>query len=357
MKLVFHSLLLFFWISLSTTQAEVRVLTTPFAGDDEWGKAISIALNLRLFSGLRRVTANEQPLPSARLLWNKEPLSAPNHSNAIEAGRRPENSSVIVVWGKTYSLPGEVAVMSFATLPNFSFLRPEDEIFEKWNIALPGGTKLSADMPKRDYRFRAFTLSKEFLKKYENPNSIRIHRNPSERSKVIATVNEQTIRALKINNNWAQIRTSNSGTGWIEVPDLGKEAESIVSFLDGLVRFYRGDWTRAKNSFEKAIDSKDLSFTIEYSALLHLLRVNSELNIDPSNEIEEVFLMDDFSIPGLQQASMAVLHRCLIQKSEMRLNCKLMMQDIFKRLQQSSNLFQEEDQWFSQTLELIGKEL
>ncbi len=154
MRLFFIQMFLLLAIWPTKSQAEVRILTVPFSGDVPWTKPVSIALNLRVFAGLRGRSVSGKKLPSATVIWNSDELSAPNHQAAIKSARRPENSSVVVIWGKIYDLPGEVAVTTCGALPSYAVRRPSEELFERWQIKLKSGAVLTADVTRREYRFK-----------------------------------------------------------------------------------------------------------------------------------------------------------------------------------------------------------
>ena len=338
-----------FVLCSSSAVADVRVLVATLPEESYWARAASVAINMQIFRTLRKQGSEGQVFPDAEVIVNPPSNPVVDYSSAERAARLFENAASIVVWGSVYELPGEVAISSIiSVLPN-RYLRPENELFERWGIETGAG-ELAVGLPRPNYNLKLILVSNEFIQAYSNPNSLPIYERASSTSRLIGYVEQYPIKAIEVNENWIKVRRQSPDPveGWIATPNLGPGDDELVNFVGGLVRTYRGDWSGAEELFSQVAQRKGGTVAVKSDATLLWLRMRAQRGADTS-ELSDIISKDlPTSLTALRYVSMAKMSAC-VSGSLSAQQCARANQAIASDLQTKFELFPPGDAWLSTT--------
>lgn len=284
------------------------VLTIPFESDDagELGRNVSLAIQHQIFRKfLLSLPAEPEDiccLPNdtiAVLAWGQ--LSEQDHDEAIRRANEM-GSTQLVLWGKAWPWRGYVVVQPYLSIvgppreldpqvricctntPGIDRIRPftEDGDWRIWEIvdsvANENPRRLFIDrFPRALYDLPQISLDANDVEQFQSLSGLPVYENDNGRVGRLldGVTTDSSIKALQHVREWTLI---DEPRGWIKLPVV--DAGQIVEFIGGLVHFFRGNWERARVSFEAVAEDETASSSVRVDAAL--LLAATEYRLDAS---------------------------------------------------------------------------
>jgi hypothetical protein len=284
------------------------VLTIPFESDDagELGRNVSLTIQHQIFRNfLLSLPAKPEDiccLPNdtiAWLAWGQ--LSEQDHYEAIRRATET-GSTQLVLWGKAWPWREFVVVQPYLSIvgpprgldPHVRIcctntrgidrIRPftEDGAWRIWEIAEDDANgdarKLYIDrFPRELYDLPQISLDANDVEQFRSLAGLPVYANNNGRVGRLldGVTTDSSIKALQHVGEYSLI---DEPRGWIKLPVV--DAGQIVQFIGGLMHFLRGNWERARTSFEAVAQDETASSSVRVDAAL--LLAATEYRLDAS---------------------------------------------------------------------------
>jgi hypothetical protein len=284
----------------AANNATVRALVPTFIGPANLGANVSTILSLRLWTTLR---PRPDPNPNnlyfglGEVKWSRD-IVEDSPQAAIDAAARTESS--LVLWGEVMQYgPGVIVT------PNLVIVAGREPVStqEKWVVAT-AHEKLELALPNVSYQFSPLLLSSEVVEKYSRPNQLRVCAEKTMDCK--GPLLGISFRSLKIDGDFALVRYSGSGVGWVALPDLSEAQGEVINFTAAVISYLRGDFEQAKTLFEKVRDSDANSLVRNDAGLLAGVsgfRLNGSLDALRASHNQDVY--SRYAVQALVMADIA----------------------------------------------------
>lgn len=284
------------------------VLTIPFESDDagELGRNVSLTIQHQIFRKfLLSLPAEPEDiccLPNdtiAVLAWGQ--LSEQDHDEAIRRANEM-GSTQLVLWGKAWPWREYVVVQPYLSVVGppreldpqvricctntrgIDRIRPftKDGEWRIWEIAEDDANgdarKLYIDrFPRELYDLPQISLDANDVEQFRSLAGLPIYANNNGRVGRLldGVTTDSSIKALQHVGEWTLV---DEPRGWIKLPVV--DAGQIVEFIGGLMHFLRGNWERARTSFEAVAQDEAGSSSVRVDAAL--LLAATEYRLDAS---------------------------------------------------------------------------
>ncbi|MEJ2161538.1 MAG: hypothetical protein P8X53_13815 [Chromatiales bacterium] len=284
------------------------VLTIPFESDDagELGRNVSLTIQHQIFRNfLLSLPAEPEDiccLPNdtiAWLAWGQ--LSEQDHEEAIRRATET-GSTQLVLWGKAWPWREFVVVQPYLSIVGpprgldpqvricctntrgIDRIRPftKDGAWRIWEIAEDdangGARKLYIDrFPRELYDLPQISLDARDVEQFRSLAGLPVRENDNGKigGLLDGVTTGSSIKALQHVGEYTLI---DEPRGWIKLPVV--DAGQIVEFIGGLMHFLRGNWERARTSFEAVAQDETASSSVRVDAAL--LLAATEYRLDAS---------------------------------------------------------------------------
>jgi len=348
------------------------ILTAEFQSPDDsrLGANVALALQHQIFKLFLFSIPHEGGdyccLPGDTLALRGATLAEPSHS-AAERYARSNQPSSLVLWGKAWPW-GEYVVVQ----PRLSVIGPpvgvrprvrvccentrgfdrqrpftQDGEWRIWEISTAdaeGNTHaLSIQRFPRDaYDLPQISMNADMVEEFQSPAGWPVHESKGGPVRPGIRTNT-TIVALQHVGQWTRIK---SPPGWIELPSV--DAGAAIDFIGGIFHFMRGNWERARSSFETVAGGESASSGIRVDAALLLAATRYRLDSSCAGCDDAIAIakaIDPYSRITAQYEMMASLARASIPEDYLMLRT---------RLEQQKSLFPPDDPFTKNALSFIG---
>lgn len=275
---------------------EFRVLVPQFATEAEaqLGYSVSFALVHEIFRTFNRSTPFHDDgrfdpdkdiccLPKNTVAILDSSLSKQAYSRSF--ARAKNKQAQIVLWGKAWPYGKDVVVQPFMTIarpPQRLAEPPKSMVLRKvntgqnqwqwllWQITAVGEDGSSAtvsltEFPSRRYEMSPIVFDAAKLELFDSFDGLQVYKEKSTASKKAGKTGNKMNATEHAPGGWTKITQPE---GWIQLPDL--DAADTVEYIGGLVHFMRGNWKRARISFEKVRVDRDAPTQVRRDAALLL---------------------------------------------------------------------------------------
>jgi hypothetical protein len=237
---------------VATTGDEPNVLVAvPNLPEGELGVQIAALFNLQVWRTLRRApTPPGVSFGSATAIWSHP--EDPTVSTAQAADDVAERlAAQMVLWGVAHRYGDGVVVDMNLTIADEAVRRRRPSAAE-WSIQIED-RRLSLMLPEGVYSFAPVVLSQRSVQTYSSPSALQLcqaRRLPCRGPRV-----EGGMEAKLHDGPWSRVKLKrNDQIGWIYVPPLENRPDP-ADFTSGMVCYYRGDFIRAAEFFERVAAS------------------------------------------------------------------------------------------------------
>lgn len=233
-------------------------------------------------------------------------LSEQTHDVAYE--RALSEQAQLVLWGKAWPYGTDVVVQPFLTLahPPQRLAQPPNPLAHPpvsmahgienadqdqwqwllWQITaeVEGGSSATVSLtefPSLQYEMSPIVFDSEKLKLFASFDGMPVYKDKSVNSKQVGTTRYKLTASQHDPGGWTRIgppagwiqlpdldTADTVKYGWIQLPDL--DAADTVEYVGGLVHFMRGNWKRARISFERVMQTREAPTQIRRDAALLL---------------------------------------------------------------------------------------
>jgi hypothetical protein len=284
------------------------VLTIPFESDDDGqlGRNVSLAIQHQIFRNfILSIPAEPEDIccfPNDTIaVLDESGLPEQSHQAAIRrAGEKGQTQ--LVLWGKAWPWREFVVVQ-----PYLSVFGPPQNLDPRVRICCTNTTGISrrrpftrggewriweiaADdtegtphalyldgFPRSLYDLPQISLDAGDVEQFRSLSGLPVYENDRGRVGRLrdGVTTGSSIKALQHVGAWTLI---DEPRGWIRLPVV--DAGPIVGFIGGLVYFLRGNWERARTSFEAVARNEGASSSLRMDAAL--LLAATEFRLDPA---------------------------------------------------------------------------
>jgi len=276
---------------------EFRVLVPQFATEEEaqLGYSVSFALVHEIFRTFDRSTPfhddgrfdpnnpDECCLPKNTIAILDPSLSKQAYSRSF--ARAKFKQAQIVLWGKAWPYGKDVVVQPFLTIarppqrlagPPESMVRSMESTAQNqwqwllWQITAEEEDGSSAtvsltEFPSSRYEMSPIVFDATKLELFDSFDGLQVYKEKSTASKKAGKTENKMNAIEHAPGGWTKITQP---PGWIQLPDL--DAADTVEYIGGLVHFMRGNWKRARISFEKVRSDREAPTQVRRDAALLL---------------------------------------------------------------------------------------
>jgi hypothetical protein len=335
---------------------EVRTLVVQFGGPEHLGRSVATILNLQLWRTLRKTSASQpnSDFGQGAVVWLGKTLASDTHEVAGNAAQPLAISAQLVLWGHVHEIGEEALVTAYLTIPKYFDFRMEKH--EVWDLPLDvGGERLtlSVDVPQRYYAFKPLALPADFVRKFNTPDAIPIL-SRKEGGRQIGVLGPAFTR-LGNDGDFAKVQADGK-TGWVYLPEIGRHKPEIVDFIGGIIRIFRADWTGAIEQFRMVLENPATPTALRIDSYLYVIRAKSELRQDADEEIGAAAKLTLASRRFVQYAAMHYLDRCYggpagaARAARCDADTRQHLRDL---LSEAQELFESDDLWLTQALQVI----
>lgn len=199
----------------------------------------------------------------------------------------------LVLWGRAWPYGKDVVVQPFLTVahPPQRLAEPPESMVRRiegtgqnqwqwliWQITAEGedgssATVSLAKFPSSRYEMSPIVLDAAKLKLFDSFEGLQVYKEKSTASAKQGKTGNKMTATEHAPGGWTKI---SQPEGWIRLPDL--DAADTVEYIGGLVHFMRGNWKRARISFEKVRNNREAPTQVRRDAAL--LLAASQYRID-----------------------------------------------------------------------------
>ena len=133
----------------------------------------------------------------------------------------------------------------------------------------PGGV-LSVGPPRRRFTMKALRLRADRVEEYSRVGGLPIYQRRDGGAQIGRT--DERIAFLEFNPGGRQTPTkvrSGGVTGYVRLPGLSEDRSVFQPMMGGILQVFRGDWGRAKRSFQEVLSIPTARKPIVRDALLY----------------------------------------------------------------------------------------
>lgn len=275
---------------------EFRVLVPQFATEAEaqLGYSVSFALVHEIFRTFDRSIPFHD---DGRFDPDNDICCLPRNTVAILDTSLPEQAysrsfarakfkqAQLVLWGKAWPYGKDVVVQPFLTIayppqrlsePPESMVRDVESAGQnqwQWllwqiNVEREDGSSATVSLtgfPSLRYEMSPIVFDAAKLKLFDSFEGLQVYEEKSKTSTPAGKTGNSMTATEHAPGGWTKI---SQPKGWIQLPDL--DAADTVEYIGGLVHFMRGNWKRARISFEKVMQTREAPSQVRRDAALLL---------------------------------------------------------------------------------------
>jgi hypothetical protein len=222
----------------------LSLYVSPLGGVDSVQVNLATVSALRVWRSLRRPTPADPPeaLQHAVVYWPADQQPVVQSAEAAERQISP-----LVLWGTAQRYGDGYLVDAYLSAPFASDARVRN-FNQVWSVAV-NGQSVGLGLPREVFSLGAAEIPDELVALYNSPSAlrvcptkVRVCQGPAVGGGMIAGIQEP---------QWAQVVTSSHVKGWIYLPGLSTEADSVEYFASGILAYYRGEFSYAGRLFDK----------------------------------------------------------------------------------------------------------
>ena len=211
--------------------------------------------------------------------------SLPKQAFSRSFARAKNRQAQLVLWGKAWPYGKDVVVQPFLTIarPPQRLAEPPESMVHSmestdqnqwqwllWQITAEGEDGSSAtvslnEFPSPRYEMSPIVFDSAKLKLFESFEGLQVYEEKSKASEKVGKTGNKMNATEHAPGGWTKITQP---PGWIQLPDL--DAADTVEYIGGLVHFMRGNWKRARISFEKVRSDREAPTQVRRDAALLL---------------------------------------------------------------------------------------
>jgi len=296
-------------------------------------------------------------------------LARQTHDDAY--ARAVDEQAQLVLWGKAWLYGADVVVQPFLTIapsPQHlahapeSMTRGSDDTGQAqwqwlvWQITATGEGETPAtvsltEFPSLQYEMSPVVFDSAKLELFASFENMPVYAEKSVTSRQVGATGSKMQAREHAPGGWTKITRPE---GWIKLPDL--DATDTVEYVGGLAHFMRGNWKRARISFERVMQTPEAPTQVRRDAALLLAAALFRLDPTCANcetAMEFAENLNPYSLATAKYYFMASL------ASARRSNDATVWQGVQDRLDRIRSLAPEDDVFVinaGQVLDLLRKQ-
>lgn len=262
-------------------EPQIHILVPRFDGIPNIGGSVATVLNLELWRTMKASPKVNGVLFSGRVSWSPEALPEQSHISAEEVAQKPHVTAQMVLWGKAWEFGNGVVAQTYLSLPNYEDLRPTWP--ERWFVKLKlnkADAEWELDIPTRRYEFPPIALRSEVVSQFRDVGGLILYRD-QELQHPLHKLEMTNFTGSGHAGDRSQLTLPNGETGWIKLPKLSDQTSSIINFVGGVIRIFRGDYAGAQELLQSVSRAEDANQQLRLDSLLYLALAADRLDADP----------------------------------------------------------------------------
>jgi hypothetical protein len=319
---------------------QITVVIPAFNGPGSLGKAVATILKLQIARNFRK---EDPKRPGATLgrgsaYWVPAPLPALDNAQAQKLARI--NGAQMTLWGTALPYSDGVVVQAYLSIPE-PYRDFRETSYEMWTVQV-GGRAIILGVPRSDIEFAFVGITKPLVERYNSGDYLKFCQNRQQSECVQAQWNE-VYRVLKWEGDDALVEFRGSQY-WIHTPDIDRNQSVIVSYVSGVVEYYRGDWGGVLTQMDKVVSNEASSTELKIDALIYEAVAKYRSNQIGKAELRRALELNEFSARTIRYMVTALIYEASISPPGSPERQSL-AKEATKLLAEKQYLFASTDEW------------